>query len=172
METFEAPARTNVVFSGEEHTQLESWLDFYRGTMLYKCDGLTPDQLKQRPVATSMMSLLGLLRHLTFVEQIWFESRFAGHDVVEYYKTEADREIDFRDLDSADVDEVLELYLASISTSRDLAKGHDLDEMAVRARRGVEVDLRWIYLHMIEEYARHCGHADILRELIDGATGY
>jgi hypothetical protein len=108
----------------------------------------------------------------TFVEQIWFESRFAGHDVVEYYKTEDDREIDFRDLESASVEDVLELYLASIATSRSLVEGHALEEMAQKAPRGIEVDLRWIYLHMIEEYARHCGHADIIRELIDATTGY
>jgi uncharacterized damage-inducible protein DinB len=172
METFRAPARTYVVFSGEERTQLESWLDFYRGTLLFKCDGLTADQLRERPVATSAMSLLGLLRHLTFVEQIWFESRFAGRDVVEYYKTDTDREIDFRDLESASVEEVLELYLASVATSRAVAKDRSLDDLAAKARRGIQVDLRWIYLHMIEEYARHCGHADIIRELVDATTGY
>jgi uncharacterized damage-inducible protein DinB len=172
VETFSAPARTYVVFSGDERTQLESWLDFYRGTLLFKCDGLTPDQLRERPIATSTMSLLGLLRHLTFVEQIWFEARFAGREVVEYYKLEDDREIDFRDLDSASVEEVLELYLTSVSTSRALAKDHELDEKAAKARHGIQFDLRWIYLHMIEEYARHCGHADLIRELVDGTTGY
>jgi hypothetical protein len=118
------------------------------------------------------MSLLGLLRHLTFVEQIWFESRFAGRDVVEYYKTDTDREIDFRDLESASVEEVLELYLASVATSRAVAKDRSLDDLAAKARRDIQVDLRWIYLHMIEEYARHCGHADIIRELVDATTGY
>jgi Protein of unknown function (DUF664) len=161
-----------VVFSGDERTQLDAWLDFYRGTLLEKCDGLRPDQLKMRPVETSMLSLLGLVRHFTFVEQGWFESSFAGHDVEEYFKTETDRDFDFRELDSAAAEEVFDLYLRVIERSRELSKGHDLDEPAAKPRRGRETDLRWIYLHMIEEYARHCGHADLIRELIDGTTGY
>ncbi len=109
-------------------------------------------------------------RYLTFVEQIWFEARFAGRDVVEYFKTETDREIDFRDLESASVGEVVALYLGSVSTSRALADDRSLDEMAA-VEPGRHGGLRWIYLPMIEEYARHCGHADVLRELIDGTTG-
>jgi hypothetical protein len=172
VETFEAPHRSHVVFSGDERTQLESWLDFYRGTVLYKCDGLTPAQLKLHPVSTSHLSLLGIIRHMTFVEQAWCENSFAGKDVVEYYKREDDRDADFKDLDSVAIEVVVELYLHSIAASRALLAGHELDEMAAMPRRGREVDLRWIYLHLIEEYARHCGHADLLRELVDGTVGY
>ncbi len=158
--------------SGDERTQLEAWLDFYRATLLRKCDGLTPAQLKERPVETSLLSLLGLVRHMTFVEQVWFESTFAGRDAVEYYKTEGDRDADFKDLDHPSVEDVMDLYLRAADTSRELCEGHGLDQMASRPRRGREVDLRWIFIHMIEEYSRHCGHADLMRELIDGATGY
>jgi hypothetical protein len=172
VETFAAPDRPHIPFSGDERTQLAAWLEFYRITLLRKCDGLTPAQLKERPVTTSLLSLLGMIRHLTFVEQAWFESTFAGRDVVEYYKTEGDRDTDFKDLDEPAAEEVIDLFLRTIDTSRELSDGHGLDEMAKRPRRGREVDLRWIYIHMIEEYARHCGHADLLRELIDGGTGY
>jgi uncharacterized protein DUF664 len=172
VDTFSAPERPYPVFFGEERDQLESWLDFYRGTLLDKCDGLTADQLKEQPVASSKLSLLGMVRHLTFVEQTWFEATFAGHDVVEYYKHPDDRDTDFSDLDSASVEDVFNLFAASVAVSRELAHGHALDERASSPRRGIEVDLRWIYIHMIEEYARHCGHVDILRELIDGTTGY
>jgi hypothetical protein len=172
VETFEAPDRPHIPFSGDERTQLAAWLDFYRGTLLEKCDGLTPAQMKERPVTTSLLSLLGMIRHMTFVEQAWFESAFAGHDVLEYYKTEGDRDADLKDLDRPAAEEVIDLYLRAIETSRQLAEGHDLNEMSKRPRRGRETDLRWTYIHMIEEYARHCGHADILRELIDGSTGY
>ena len=172
MDTYSAPERPRIPYSGPERLQLDAWLDFYRATVLSKCDGLNEAQLKTRPVTTSTMSLLGLVRHLTFVEQGWFESCFAGRDVVEYYKTESDRELDFTDLDGEDVDEVIARYDRVCALSRELALGHDLDEMCARPRRGREVDLRWIYIHLIEEYARHCGHADLLRELIDGATGY
>jgi Protein of unknown function (DUF664) len=172
METFEAPSRPHIPPSGDELTQLSAWLDFYRATVLSKCDGLKAVQLKERPVATSALSLLGIVRHMTFVEQIWFESRFAGLDVVEYYKLEGDRDADFNDLDSAAVEEVFDRYLRATAKSREVVEGHSLDELAQRERQGQKFDLRWIYIHMIEEYARHCGHADLLRELIDGTTGY
>jgi len=172
VETFNAPERANVPVSGDERTQLDAWLDFQRSTLLRKCDGLNAAQLKERPVATSPLSLLGIVRHMTFVEQVWFETTFAGHDTSDYYKTEGDRDADFNDLDSAAVEEVFDLFLKSLNDSRRLAAGHDLDELATKPRRGREVDLRWIYVHMIEEYARHNGHADLIRELVDGATGY
>jgi len=172
METFEAPSRPRVPATGDERTQLNAWLDFYRATVLSKCDGLKAAQLKERPVASSTLSLLGIVRHMTFVEQIWFEDRFAGVEIVEYYKQEGDRDADFNDLDGTAVEEVFDLYLNAAAKSREVVEGHSLDELAQRERQGKTYDLRWIYLHMIEEYARHCGHADLLRELIDGATGY
>ncbi len=172
MDTYSAPERPRIPFSGPERLQLDAWLDFYRATLLGKCDGLDEAQLKTRPVASSTMSLLGLVRHLTFVEQVWFEDCFAGRDVVSYYKTESDRELDFTDLDGEVVDEVFARYDRACALSRELALGHDLDEMCARPRGTRDVDLRWIYIHLIEEYARHCGHADLMRELIDGTTGY
>jgi hypothetical protein len=172
VETFEAPKRPHIPFNGPERLQLESWLEFYRATLMEKCDGLSAAQLKERPIETSILSLLGIVRHMSFVEQICFESTFAGLDIIEYYKCESDRDADFNDLESDAVEIVFDLYERAIRVSRDLAGGHDLDEMAKKPRSGRDVDLRWIYIHMIEEYARHCGHADLIRELIDGKTGY
>ncbi len=172
METFSAPDRPYVPASGEEKAQLDAWLDFFRATLLHKCDGLNAAQLKERPIATSRLSLLGIVRHMTFVEQVWFETTLAGHEVIEYYKNEGDRDADFNDLDSDALEVVMDLYLHEIKVSRELSAGHDLDEVAKKPRRGREVDLRWIYVHMISEYARHCGHADVIREMIDGTTGY
>jgi uncharacterized damage-inducible protein DinB len=172
VETFEAPERPHIPFNGPEPLQLEAWLDFYRATLLEKCNGLNAAQLKERPVASSALSLLGIVRHMTFVEQVWFETTFAGLDTLDYYKTEGDRDADFNDLDSDAVETVFDLYERVLRESRDLTAGHDLDERAKKPRRGRDVDLRWIYVHMIEEYARHCGHADLIRELIDGTTGY
>ncbi len=137
-----------------------------------KCDGLDVAQLKTRPVPTSSLSLLGIVRHMTFVEQVWFETTFAGVDTVDYYKVEGDRDADFNDLDSAAGETVFDLYQEVITVSKRLIDGHPLDEHAQKPRRGRDVDLRWIYVHLIEEYARHCGHADLIREMIDGATGY
>ncbi|MHB8380310.1 MAG: DinB family protein [Acidimicrobiales bacterium] len=172
METFSAPDRPNVPSSGEEKAQLDAWLDFFRATLLHKCDGLNAAQLKERPVTSSRLSLVGIVRHMTFVEQVWFDTTFAGHDPVEHYKTERDRDADFNDLESHSIEEVMDRYLHELAISRALSAGHDLDELATKPRRGREVDLRWIYVHVISEYARHCGHADLLREMIDGATGY
>ena len=172
MITMDESSRVYPLLSGPERDQLESWLDFYRATLLLKCAGLNAEQLSTRAVPSSDLTLLGLLRHMTFVEQVWFEKIFAGRDVDDYYKRVDDRDADFHDLTSASLDEVVQLFTTACSTSRALSSGRDLDEMALVVRRGRQVDLRWIYVHMIEEYARHCGHADLLRELIDGATGY
>ncbi len=172
MHEISAPSRVGPPHSGEERAQLEAWLDFHRATILMKCAGLNVEQLKARPVPSSDLSLLGLLRHLTFVEQVWLQMVFSGHEVTSYYKRDDDNDADFHDLDGASLDDVVDLFERSCQTSRDLADGHDLSEMALAPRHGREVDLRWIYIHMIEEYARHNGHADLLRELIDGATGY
>ena len=172
MDTFTAPERPHVPTFGDERLQLDAWLDFYRATLLIKCDGLNVAQLKTRPVATSMLSLLGIVRHMTFVEQVWFETTFAGTDTVDYYKTEGDRDADFKDLDSDAAETVFDLYQEVISVSKGLVADHSLDEHSTKPRRGRDSDLRWIYLHLIEEYARHCGHADLIRELIDETTGY
>jgi hypothetical protein len=172
VDTFSAPERPHVPTSGDERLQLDAWLNFYRATLLAKCDGLNVAQLKTRPLASSRLSLLGIVRHMTFVEQVWFETTFAGTETVDYYKTDGDRDADFNDLDSDAAETVFDLFQEVISVSIGLASGHPLDEHAKRPRRGRDVDLRWIYLHVLEEYARHCGHADLLREMIDGATGY
>jgi uncharacterized damage-inducible protein DinB len=165
--------RPKPLSSGDERSQLDSWLRFYRATLLKKCSVLTFDDLARRPIESSTMSLLGLLRHLTFVEQIWFEVRFAGKDVDLYYRRPENRDVAWTEFESATLDEVVETFNQACETSDELARGHDLGEFVKNPGVGREpVDLRWIYLHMIEEYARHCGHADLLRELIDGTTGY
>jgi hypothetical protein len=171
MDTFSVPDNRSVPFHGDERSQLESWLTSYRETLLIKCNGLDVVQMKLRPVASSQLSLLGIIRHMTCVEQAWFELTFMGIESPEYYKSPTDRDADFRDLDELDLDQVLANYHRAISIAEQCASGHSLDEVAAKPRREREVDLRWIYVHMIEEYARHCGHADILRELIDGVTG-
>jgi uncharacterized damage-inducible protein DinB len=172
MNEITAPERPEPPNSGPERAQLEAWLEFHRATLLRKCAELSVEQLRTRPVASSDLSLLGLVRHMTFVEQVWFQNVLDGLDVAGYYKREDDRDADFHDLHSATLDEVVELFLATCQRSRDLAAPHALDDMAATARRGREVDLCWIYVHMVEEYARHNGHADLLRELIDGEVGY
>jgi uncharacterized damage-inducible protein DinB len=165
--------RPKPLLKGGEREQLQSWLAFYRATLLKKCSGLSFADLCRRPVESSDLSLLGMLRHMTFVEQVWFDRRFAGNDVVEYYKRPDNREAEWTELDSATLDDVVASFNRACETSDELARGHELEEIVKQPGADRDpVDLRWIYLHMIEEYARHCGHADIIRELVDGTTGY
>ena len=158
---------------GPEHAQLDAWLDFQRASLLIKCSGLDEVQLAQRSVATSLLSLLGLVRHLIHVEEYWFSYCYAGLEIDPHFKSFAQNsDADFTELDSMSVADVFDLFQVTVQQSRNLSTRGDLDNVAQRRRHEHDVDLRWIYVHLIEEYARHLGHADILRELIDGATGY
>jgi uncharacterized damage-inducible protein DinB len=161
--------RTDPPLIAGEREMLDSYLDYHRSTLLLKCQGLTDEQLKLRSAAPSNLSLLGLLRHITEVEAGWF-SRFIGEEPKPRYFTEERLNDDFDDLDSTDVETVVSTYLAECERSRQRVAGRGLDD-TFRGRRGHEISLRWLYLHMIEEYARHNGHADLLRESIDGEVG-
>ena len=163
------------LFTGNEVDQLESWLDFYRATLLNKCVDLSRDELSRRTVPPSTMSLPGLLRHMTYVEQFWYQTVFAGLVIEPFYKAPGDvgdRDADFNNLDDASLDEVERRYRTTCEESRARTKSRDLHDIAPVRWRENEVNLRWIHLHVMEEYARHCGHADLLRECTDAVTGY
>jgi uncharacterized damage-inducible protein DinB len=158
-----------------EHEALLSWLAMYRDTLLWKCAGLTADQLRQRSCAPSTLSLLGLVRHMTDVERTWFRMRIVGEDLQWQYWTDESPDADFDDVDSADAEADFDRYRAEIAAVESLTVGRDLNEIiAYKNKLGepLKRDLRWILIHMVEEYSRHLGHADLLRERIDGATGY
>lgn len=158
--------------TGDERSMLEGWMDFQRTTLMLKCEGLSPEGLKSRPVPTSVLSLHGLVRHMADVERIWFTEcllRAPDTEPLFYVKgVNDDREM--FPLDDADWESDLRTWKAECDISRTHAARFDLDDAGVRY--DVEVSLRWIYMHMIEEYARHNGHADLIRELVDGAVGY
>jgi uncharacterized damage-inducible protein DinB len=161
-------------FLAAERPMLEGWLDFHRATLLTKCEGLADEQLTTRSVPPSSMSLLGLVRHMTEVERSWFRRALAGEDAAPLYYSDDNEDGDFDDVDSADVPGDLARFRDELDTCRRVAADHpDLDTVGKGVRDGqlVPISLRWIYLHMIEEYARHNGHADFLRERIDGVTG-
>jgi uncharacterized damage-inducible protein DinB len=156
----------------DERTAVQGWLDYHRATLRWKCAGLTGDQLVIRPVASSTLSLLGLVRHMAEVERSWFLERFAGRsDLAELFCTDEYPDGDFDLTDAASAEADFATYVAECAAADDAARGHSLDDTFVHPRTGARMDLRWIYLHMIEEYARHNGHADLIRELIDGVTG-
>jgi hypothetical protein len=151
---------------------LESWLDYHRLTLLMKCAGLTPEQLRLRSVEPSSMSLLGLVRHMSEVERSWFRRRFHSDDAAGLiYCSDDNPDGDFDDVDAADAERDFAIFDEEVRLARRAAEGHSLDETFYHPRLKLELHLRWIYVHMIEEYARHNGHADLLRERIDGATG-
>ena len=152
---------------------LEGWLDYHRALLLAKCAGLDDEQRKRRPVATSLMSLHGLVRHLADVERNWFRRvlrRQPGTPAL--FLTEAAADADWAPLEDADWAADLAAWQDECTAARREAAAHGLDEVFTGPRGGrlVECSLRWIYNHMIEEYAQHNGHADLIRELIDGAV--
>ena len=165
----EVPGRVDPPYLADERTLLEAWLDFHRATLLWKCSGLDAAQLRRRSVAPSSMSLLGLIRHLTEVERNWFRRVLTGEDAAPLYYSQDNPDGDFDDVDDADADADLARFGAEVDKARATAARYGLDDTGTR--RGHPVSLRWVYLHMIEEYARHSGHADLLREAIDGSTG-
>jgi uncharacterized damage-inducible protein DinB len=150
---------------------LEAWLDFHRQTLLAKCAGLTADQFTQRAAPPSALSLLGLVRHMAEVERGWFRRRVNGEEVAFLFSSEADPDGEFDNVEETDAERDFAMYLAEVEAARRAAAGHDLDETFYHAYRKADMSVRWAYLHMIEEYARHNGHADLLRERIDGKTG-
>jgi uncharacterized damage-inducible protein DinB len=147
-------------------------VDWHRATLLRKCAGLTAEQLKRSSVEPSDLSLLGLVRHMTNVERGWFWD-FAGQMALLHW-TGDDPGAGWTDIDgveAADAEADLAAYAETCQRSRELVAGTDLDDTFAPDDGPVTFSLRWVYLHMIEEYARHNGHADLLRERIDGATG-
>ncbi|MGV0744414.1 DinB family protein [Mycolicibacterium sp. XJ870] len=157
--------------TADERTNLESWLDFYRATLAMKCAGLTEEQVRTASAPPSTMTLMGLVQHETEVERNWFRRVLLGEDVPPIY---GPRSTDGHDggFDPAlDITfgAVCRTWQSEIQQSRANCAGRELE--ATSPFMGGEVTLRWIYAHMIGEYARHCGHADLLREKIDGTTG-
>ena len=152
---------------GDERSSLEAWLEYHRSTLLMKCAGLTPEQLATRSCPPSSLSLLGLVRHMTEVET-WFHD-FDGQPHGQWYCSDDDPDGEFDSVDPARADDDLSAYHASVGRARAAVEGRGLDDLAPGST--TPVTLRWVYQHMIEEYARHNGHADLLRERIDGVTG-
>jgi len=165
------PRRREPPFVLSEREMLEQWLEFHRTTLLIKCEGLSDADRKCRPVKTSRLSLHGLVRHMAEVERGWF------HRVLEsdpqaplIWEDSANEDRDLSPLDDADWETDLAVWKAECDASRVAAGARELDDKGLRD--GEPCSLRWIYVHMIEEYARHNGHADLIREMVDGSVGW
>jgi uncharacterized damage-inducible protein DinB len=149
---------------------LEGWLEHHRDTLLHKCAGLTAEQLKEVSVPPSNLTLLGLVRHMAEVERGWFRRFVAGEDVTDIYCSPDNRDGDFDDVAGADPEVDFATFRAEVDAARRTVAGRSLDDTFTTPRRATARSVRWVYVHMIEEYARHNGHADLLRERIDGTT--
>jgi hypothetical protein len=156
---------------GDERRLLTAYLDWHRQTFELKCAGVPPERLSEKLIPPSGLSLHGLLRHLTGVERWWFRIQFAGEDLPLLYYSDDDPDQDFEDL-GGDVDEALAAWRAECDRAREIVAGAELDQTGTVLRTGQPISLRAVLLKMIAEYARHDGHADLLRERIDGATGH
>jgi uncharacterized damage-inducible protein DinB len=155
-----------------EREMLEGWLEFHRATLLLKAEGTDDQGRKARPVATSKLSLHGLVRHMAEVERSWFRRVLQREPDAPYIWYDPSLEdSDMMPLDDANWDDDLAAWQQECQRSRDAAAACALDDVGL-TRRGIPCSLRWIYVHMIEEYARHNGHADLIRELVDGAVGW
>jgi uncharacterized damage-inducible protein DinB len=167
--------RTDPPETGPELDQLTRYLDVQRETILRKCEGLTREQLA-RPLPPSSLTLGGLLNHLALVEDSWFRVRFSGEPDDDRWAGidwEADPDYEFRTAADVEPDELRRRYEEACAASRQVVAGaQSLDQLSAQPRgNGQHFDLRWVMLHLIEETARHAGHADLLREAIDGSTG-
>jgi hypothetical protein len=149
-----APSR-----GADERALLDGWLEYYRDTLRHKCAGVRPDQLAARSCPPSTMSLAGLVRHLTEMERAYVH-RLAERGLPPRYVTDERPDGDFDDARSETVAEDLRIFDEHCARSRQILADRPLDDT-----------LRWTYLYLVKEYARHLGHADLLRERIDGTVG-
>jgi len=151
----------------DERGMLDSWLDYYRASLLTKCSGLTGDQLVVRSCGPSPMSLAGLVRHMTEMERA-YAHRLADRTVALLYCTDDDPDGDFGSATSEQAPTDVQTLIEHVARSRDIMAKHQLDDTFGRTG---SYSLRWVYHYLIKEYARHLGHADLLRERIDGSIG-
>ncbi|MCI4061903.1 DinB family protein [Micromonospora sp. R77] len=156
--------------TADERALLTTFLDYQRHALERKCAGLTDEQLRLRPVPSSHLSLLGLVRHLATVERWYFQAVIADAFPGDLFDRTDDWDETFDDVDRATGEETFALWRAEVEVSRRIAADRPLAAVG-RPFAGRHRPLRWVFHHLIDEYARHLGHADILREAIDGQTG-
>lgn len=154
----------------DDRASLTSFLDHQRATLAMKCRGLTGEQLKQKAVPTSGLTLLGLVRHAASVERSWFRFALNAEDLESLWPGEVDGTFADFHVEDADVEEAFAVWHEECAHARAVARSFASVDGTVDCG-GVTISLRYVLTHMIEEYARHNGHADLLREAIDGAVG-
>lgn len=163
--------RPDVPMIAGEREMMRAFLDYHRATLAWKCDGLTDEQLRERSMPPSTLSLLGLVRHMAEVERTWFRKVINGEDITLVWSPENDYQVAY-DPGTSTRAEAFAAWQAEVEHSRRIEReAESLDVVAHNARWGEDVSLRMVMLHLMHEYARHNGHADFLREGVDGVTG-
>ena len=172
--TPELPSRDRPPFVADERTQLLGWLDLQRAIVPWKCEGLS-DVDAHRPVlpTSPLMTLAGIVSHLRWTEHCWFDTLFLGGPPADNPQFDDSNEDADMQVDGVDIGQLLAEYEAQCLRSNEIVAAHPLDERGRAEGFGSgTATLRWMLLHMLEETARHAGHADLIRELLDGGKGY
>lgn len=168
--TSPAPDPVDGPLTGDDRPMLESYLDWQRSTLLGICAGLTAEQLAAQPLPSTNLTLLGLMRHMAKVERIWFRERALGQDFGgPMYDVALGKDADFEDLSTEQAEDAVARLAEETRLAREAAAGLPWDSPV--PSHDATLSLRFVHLHMINEYARHNGHADLLRQAIDGVTG-
>ena len=168
--TVPTPSPVDGPMTGDDRPILEGYLNYQRATLLNICAGLTGEQLARRPIPSSNLSLLGLIRHLAKVERTWFRQRAAGQPVPPMYDPARGKDADFNDAVAAEAETDIARLQEEWRLADKAAAGLDFDD-TLDTGHGDTFSVRMMYVHLIGEYARHNGHADLLREALDGVTG-
>ena len=155
---------------------LTAFLDYYRASLLLKLEGLDDAEARTASVPPSILTLTGLVRHMSEVERAWFQRWMLDADAPPIYYTDERPDGDLEVGSDDTIADAVAVWQAEVDIARTVTSGAGLDDLSARAGttghwEGFHPSLRWIMVHMIEEYARHCGHADLIRECIDGVTG-
>ena len=156
--------------AGSEKEVLAGFLDHYRRTLLDICEGLSEEQLR-RPMVPSGTSLLAIVKHLAYTERGWFQENVANEPFDYPFDTTLDPDADWILEPDETSEAIFRVYRESCDRSRKVLKAASLDDLVEGIKRSADYNVRWVLLHVLEETARHVGHADIIRELLDGQTG-
>ncbi|MFI6874107.1 DinB family protein [Streptomyces sp. NPDC050400] len=169
-----SPSLERPPLQADERTALVGWLDLQRQILRWKCEGLAEADAHRAVVPTSpAMTMAGLISHMRWVEHTWFEVLFLGGDEKQNPSfDETDEDADWH-TDGATLKDLLAAYEAQCARSNEIVAAASLDDVGRHPDyRSAKANLRWILLHLVEETGRHAGHADIVRELLDGSRGY
>ncbi|MFF8314614.1 DinB family protein [Streptomyces lydicus] len=167
------PSRNRPPFGADERTQLVGWLDMQRAIIQWKCEGLSEADAHRAVLPSSpKMTMAGLVSHMRWVEHLWFEVLFLGRPAVGPLLDDATEDADM-DVDGIPLPQLLDEYARQCAVSNEIIAAHALEDVGKHPEfRSAAASLRWMLLHMIEETARHAGHMDAIRELLDGEKGY